>query len=86
MVCKCNRETRRKLSIPKELLLIDSTTVTVGKTRLPWAPYHGERAGIKCHVALRANDSQPLRVVETVGSQHDGPVSEQLTHPDYIMV
>ncbi|MFB5761523.1 hypothetical protein [Paenibacillus medicaginis] len=35
---KCNRETRRKLAFPKELLLIDSTTITVGKTRLPWAP------------------------------------------------
>lgn len=58
LVHKCNRKTRRKLTYPKELLLIDSTTVTVGKTRLPWAPYHGERAG----------NQQPLNVVETVGS------------------
>jgi IS4 transposase len=86
IVRKCNRETRRKLSFPKELLLIDSTTMTVGKTRLPWAPYHGKRAGIKLHVALRAETAQPLNVVETVGSRHDGPLCEQLTHPDYIMV
>lgn len=26
------------------------------KTRLPWAPYHGERAGIKLHVALQAEN------------------------------
>ncbi|MFS8213481.1 hypothetical protein [Paenibacillus polymyxa] len=61
LVCKCNREARRKLTFPKELLLIDSTTMTVGKTRLPWAPYHGERAGIKLQVALRAENGQPFR-------------------------
>ncbi|MCS7465002.1 hypothetical protein N0M98_33505 [Paenibacillus doosanensis] len=73
LVRKCNRETRRKLAFPKELLLIDSTTMTVGKTRLPWAPYHGERAAVKLHVALRAQNGQPLRVTETIGARHDGP-------------
>lgn len=86
LVQKCNRIVRRKLSFPKELLFIDSTTITVGKTRLPWAPYHGERAGIKLHVALQAESGQPLNVIETVGSKHDGPVSEGLSHVDYIMV
>lgn len=86
IVRKCNRETRRKLAFPKELLLIDSTTITVGKSRLPWAPYHGEKAGIKLHVALRAQSEQPLHVVETVGSRHDGPLSEKLLHSDFILV
>ncbi|MFK4439982.1 hypothetical protein [Paenibacillus sp. RC21] len=40
--------------------------MTVGKTRLPWAPYHGERAGIKLHVALRVQNGQLLQVVETL--------------------
>ncbi|WP_232238714.1 transposase, partial [Paenibacillus forsythiae] len=65
---------------------MDSTTITVGQSRLPWATYHGERAGVKPHVALRAETGQPLRVVESVGSRHDGPVCEQLTDPGYIMV
>lgn len=86
IVRKCNRETRRKLRIPKELLLIDSTTMTVGKTRLPWAPYHGERAAIKLHVALQDRNMQPLNVTETVGSKHDGPVCELLENTDFIMV
>ncbi|MBE0344076.1 hypothetical protein E4V51_29580 [Paenibacillus sp. 28ISP30-2] len=72
VIHKCSRETRRKLTFPKELLLIDSTTMTVGKTRLPWAPYHGERAGIKLHVALQAQNGQPLQVVVTLGSKPDG--------------
>ncbi|MFK4303099.1 hypothetical protein ABH892_003219 [Paenibacillus sp. RC254] len=86
VIHKCSRETRRKLTFSKELLLIDSTTITVGKTRLPWAPYHGERSGIKLHVALRAQNGQPLQVVETLGSKHDGPMSETLAQPDYIVV
>ncbi|WP_312001206.1 IS4 family transposase [Paenibacillus forsythiae] len=86
LVRQCNRETRPKISIPKELLLIDSTTITVGETRLPWAPYHGERAGIKLHVALRAETGQPIQVVETVGSRHDSPLCEKLTDPSSIMV
>lgn len=86
LVRKCNRETRRKLAFPKELLLIDSTTMTVGKTRLPWAPYHGERAAVKLHVALRAQDGQPLGVTETIGARHDGSVCESLENPDFIMV
>ncbi|WP_138224140.1 hypothetical protein [Paenibacillus algicola] len=56
LVRKCNLETRGKLTFPKELLLIDSTAMTVGITRLPWAPYHGERAAVKLHVALRAQN------------------------------
>jgi hypothetical protein len=83
---KCNRHTRRQLKLPKELLLIDSTTVTVGKTRLPWAPFHGERAGIKLHVAFDVASGQPQNVVETVGSRHDGPVGEELAHAAFILV
>lgn len=86
LIRKCNRKTRRKLTLPKELLLIDSTTVTVGKTRLPWAPYHGERAGIKLHVALQAENQLPLNAMETVGSKHDGPISEELADSSYILV
>jgi hypothetical protein len=56
LIRKCNRETRRKLAFPKALLLIDSNTMTVGKTRLPWAPYHGERAAVKLHVVLQAEN------------------------------
>jgi hypothetical protein len=86
LIQKSNRQTRRKLQFPKELLLIDSTTITVGKTRLLWAPYHGERAGIKLHVAFHAESGQPQQVVETVGSRHDGPIGEVLANPEFIIV
>jgi hypothetical protein len=78
VVSKCNRVTRRSLKISKELLLVDSTTITVGKSRLPWALYHGGRAGIKRHVSYTPLTEMPLQVVETTGLMHDGPVGEQL--------
>lgn len=86
LVSKCNRSTRRKLRIPSALLLIDSTTITVGKTRLPWAVFHGKRAGVKLHVAYDAAANMPTKVVETVATKHDGPIGEKLANPDFIMV
>ncbi|MEQ4481235.1 transposase [Cohnella silvisoli] len=60
-----------------ELLLIDSTTITVGKTRLPWALFHGECAGIKLHVAFEAATEQPVHVIETIGTVHDSSIGEK---------
>lgn len=86
IVRKCNRTFRRALKFPKPLLLVDSTTMTVGKTRLPWAVYHGERSGVKLHVAYTPATDMPFRVVETIGLAHDGPIGEQLAHSDFILV
>lgn len=86
MVSKCNREARRHWRIPRTLLLVDSTTITVGKTRLPWAPYHGERSGIKLHVSYTPATDMPLQIAETTGLVHDGPVGEQLTDKRFILV
>ena len=86
LLSRMNRWMRRSFSFPKELLLIDSTTITVGKTRLPWAPYHGERAGIKLHVALSETTEIPHKVVETTGLKHDGPLMSEFVNPQFILV
>lgn len=86
LVSRCNRATKRQLNLPKDLLLVDSTTITVGKTRLPWALFHGGRAGIKLHVALATATEQPLQVIESIGTVHDGQIGEQLVNKDYILV
>jgi hypothetical protein len=78
IIHKCNRVTRRNLKIPNQLLLMDSTTITVGKTRLPWAMYHGERSGIKLHVSFSLETNMPLNIIETTGLKQDGPVSQLL--------
>ena len=86
IVGKLNRATRRTLNLPKTLLSIDSTTITVGKTRLPWAVYHGERSGIKLHVSFTNETAMPLKVVETTGLKHDGPIGESLEDKRFILV
>lgn len=86
IVGKLNRATRRTLKMPKTLLSIDSTTITVGKTRLPWAVYHGERSGIKLHVSFTNETAMPLQVVETTGLKHDGPIGISLEDKRFILV
>lgn len=83
---KCNRETRRALGFPDNLLAIDSTTITVGEGRLEWAKFHGKRAGVKLHVALDTTNNKPVQVEETIARKYDGPVGESLTNSDYVLV
>lgn len=71
MIQLCNRATKRKLGIPKDLLVVDSTKITVGIGRLPWAPLKGEKAGIKLHVSLLADQGQLHKVTETTGNTPD---------------
>ena len=58
----------------------------MGKTRLPWAIYHGERSGIKLHVSFTNETEMPLRVVEATGLKHDGSVGEYLEDARFILV
>lgn len=83
---KCNRKTRRALNIPKDILAIDSTTITVGEGCLKWAKFHGKRSGVKLHVALDVANNQPVQVEETIALKHDGLVGEALANPNYVLV
>ena len=86
IVSRLNRAARRKLKLKKELMAIDSTTITVGKNRLPWALYHGERSGIKLHVSFTNSTGMPLQVVETTGLKNDGPIGVKLEDKRFIIV
>lgn len=86
LIGKCNRAIRRTKVMKQALLLVDSTTITVGKNRLPWAPYHGEKSGIKLHVAYSSETGMPLQVKETGGLVHDGPAGESLANHAFILV
>lgn len=57
-----------------------------GKASAAMALFHGERAGIKLHVAFAADTEQPVQVIESIGSVHDGPIGEQLANKEYILV
>ena len=86
IVSKCNRQIRRILKLPKQLIAVDSTTVTVGENRLKWAKFKGKKSGIKLHVALNINEFTPEKVIETIASKHDGPIGEKLIDTNSILV
>ncbi|AIQ67656.1 IS4 family transposase [Paenibacillus graminis] len=86
MIELCNRKTKRSLGIPKELLVVDSTQVTVGMGRLPWAPIRGQKSGIKLHVAIIADRGELHRVTETTGNEHDLNSCAELIDPTRILV
>lgn len=86
IISRCNRKMRRTIDFPKELLLVDSTTITVGKNRLLWAPYHGNRSGVKLHTALKLSSNMPQKVIETTGLKHDSPLLEELVDSNCIVI
>ncbi|KHL91188.1 hypothetical protein QW71_36105 [Paenibacillus sp. IHB B 3415] len=86
LVKKCNRQTRRHLNLPKDLLLIDSTTITAANSRMSWAPYKKFRAGLKLHVAVSHGQRSPVNVEESIARRNDAPFGEVLADPDYILV
>lgn len=83
---RCNRGMRRAISFPQDLLLVDSTTITVGKNRLTWAPYHGEKAGVKLHTALPLSSKIPTTIKESKGLQHDSPILDEFVDSSFILV
>lgn len=76
---QCNRKTRRHIHqrTGKILCALDSTTMTVGLTRLPWAPYHGQKAAVKLHVEMNVADSSIAHVEESIGTEHDSKIADR---------
>ena len=46
----------------------------------------GERSGIKLHVSFTNETATPLKVVETTGLKHDGPIGESFEDKRFILV
>ncbi|WP_237100017.1 IS4 family transposase [Paenibacillus azoreducens] len=87
LIRKCNRSTRRRLRLPKEPLAVDSTTISAGHNRLPWAPsVKGEKSGIKLHVSLLTETGELHRVTESTGKQHDSTLCSAVTDSNFILV
>lgn len=76
IVSKVNHKTRRKLGLKQKLLSVDSTTISVGQSRLKWGKFHGEKSAIKLHVGYDVSTNLPTKVIETIARKHDGPVGE----------
>ncbi|WNS41140.1 IS4 family transposase [Paenibacillus sp. MMS20-IR301] len=86
MLGLCNRKTKRTLGIPKDLLIVDSTTISVGQGRLPWAQIKGRKAGVKLHVGLLGDSNELHKVTETPAIQHDLNSCAALLDSQFILV
>ncbi|QQK79360.1 hypothetical protein HUG20_05295 [Salicibibacter cibi] len=75
-----NLETRLSLDLPVSLVALDSTTMAVGENRLPWAPYHGKRSGVKMHPYFRVDTLLPIQVETSKGLTHDAPVANSFSY------
>lgn len=74
----CNRSTRRSLSLPEPAFALDSTTVTVGEGRLPWARFRGEKSGVKLHVRLDLANNALSQVETSPARVHDSAMAPKL--------
>ena len=72
VISKCNGPLKRILKLDKDIIAIDSTTISVRKGRLKWAKYKSNKAGIKLHVAFNVNSNQSQQVKETNANKHNG--------------
>jgi hypothetical protein len=75
---RCNRNTRRQLSLPKASFATDSTILTVAQAKLPWATFRGGKSGIKLHVRFHLQTHAPCQVEESIAQKHDSPWAETL--------
>lgn len=74
----CNRSTRRSFSLPEPAFALDSTTVTVGEGRLPWARFRGEKSGVKLHVRLDLANEALAQVETSLAQVHDSAIAPKL--------
>ncbi|MFD1426248.1 hypothetical protein JOD24_001264 [Kroppenstedtia sanguinis] len=51
LIRRFGRNVRRTLSLPLPIEALDSTTVMVGKGRLPWAHFQGSQAGVRSYTS-----------------------------------
>lgn len=86
IVSRVNHKTRRKLGLKQKLLSVDSTTISVGQSRLKWGKFHGEKSAIKLHVGYDVSTNLPTKVIETIARKHDGPVGEGFEDKNLILV
>lgn len=87
ILSKANRAARRSVaSETRKIIAVDSTTMTFGKSKLPWAKYHGEKSGVKLHVHYAVTSGMPLKAEESTGIVHDNSVSKHDTFSGAILV
>jgi putative transposase len=70
-----------KLNLPRELYVIDSTTIDLCLTLYPWARFRKNKAGVKLHTLLNCAGSLPEFINITDAKTHDAKGAVDLPVP-----
>lgn len=83
----CNRVARRKMKIPKQILLLDSTMIQLCYSLFDWAKYRTRKGAIKLHYLFDLEAYLPQFIQITDGKVGDITAARQFNiSPDSILV
>jgi len=72
----------KKFRFKNELLLFDSTTISLCLSLFPWADFRRYKGGVKLHVLLEQGDYMPSFVHITEARTHDSKAAHLLSLPE----
>lgn len=70
-----------KLDLPRELYMMDSTTIDLCQSLFPWARFRKNKSGIKLHTLLKADGALPAFIRITEAKMHDGKAAKEIPVP-----
>jgi putative transposase len=78
----CNLAPKYKLDLPRELYMMDSTTVDLCQSLFPWARFRKNKSGIKLHTLLKADGALPAFIHITEAKENDCKAAKKMTVPE----
>jgi putative transposase len=70
-----------KLKLPRQLLILDSTTIDLCLKLFPWARFRKTKAAVKLHTVLQADGLLPTFLNVTDGKVHDVKAAREIKLP-----
>ena len=77
-----NLAPKYKLNLPRELYVIDSTTIDLCLTLYPWARFRKKKAGVKMHTLMNCAGSLPEFINITDAKTHDVKGAAEMPIPE----
>ena len=77
----CKLAPKYKLDLPRELFMMDSTTIDLCQNLFPWARFRKNKSGVKVHTLLKADGLLPAFIRITDAKKHDSKVAKQMVIP-----
>ena len=70
-----------KLDLPRELYMMDSTTIDLCQSVFPWARFRKNKSGIKLHTLLKADGALPAFIRISEAKMHDNKAAKEIIVP-----